>query len=399
MDLHTSHERLRASFGPPDDSSQPAISYAERSGGVLVAARGHFDPPADSRARASAEELSSAPGGYPLIVIVGPTASGKSALAIRFAECLGGEIVNYDSIQVYRGLDIGSGKVSREERQRVPHHLLDILEPTQLMTAGRYRQFALEALTGIRKRGRLPILVGGTGLYLRALLEGLFEGPARSEDLRVRLRAIRDRRGRDFLHRLLARRDPTAAQRIHPHDANKVIRALEVCFATGDPITAWHHRGRKGLVGFHVLKLGLLPERAELYRRIDQRVEAMFAAGLIEETQAALARQGNLSPGGSDPLGALGYRQARAVLRGEMSLSKAISDAQAATRHYAKRQITWFRREPDLTWLAGFGDDPGIQLQAFDWLFRNLPQASQAARSQGWHYNSAKGLNHEYFGK
>jgi tRNA dimethylallyltransferase len=399
LDLHTSHERLRASYGSPDDSSQPVTPFAERSRGIVVAACGHFDPPADSRARTTAGEAANALDSYPLVVIVGPTASGKSALAIRFAECLDGEIVNYDSIQVYRGLDIGSGKVSEKERHRIPHHLLDILEPNQLMTAGRYRHFALEVLTEIRERGKLPILVGGTGLYLRALLEGLFEGPARSEDLRARLRAIRDRRGRIFLHRLLARRDPAAAQRIHPHDANKVIRALEVCFATGDPITAWHDRGRKALAGFHPFKLGLLPDRAELYRRIDRRVESMFAAGLIEETRVALVRQGNLPSGCSDPLDALGYRQARAVLRGEMRLSDAICAAQAATRHYAKRQITWFRREPDVAWLAGFGDDAGIQLQAFDWLFRKLPQASQATRPPGDRNNFVKGLNHEYSGK
>ncbi len=399
MDLHTSHGRLCASYGPPDDSSQPATPFAERSRGVVVTARGHLDPPADSRARATSGEVANALGSYPLVVIVGPTASGKSALAIRFAECLDGEIVNYDSIQVYRGLDVGSGKVSEEERQRIPHHLLDILEPNQLMTAGRYRHIALEVLTGIRERGKLPILAGGTGLYLRALLEGLFEGPARSEDLRARLRAIRDRRGRIFLHRLLARWDPTAAQRIHPHDANKVIRALEVRFATGDPISTWHDRGRKALAGFHPFKLGLLPDRAELYRRIDRRVKAMFAAGLIEETRAALVRHGNLPSGCSDPLNALGYRQARAVLRGDVSLPEAICAAQAATRHYAKRQITWFRREPDVAWFAGFGDDPETQLQAFDWLFRKLPQASQAARSPGWRYNFAKGLNHEHSGK
>ena len=327
----------------------------------------------------------------PLVVILGPTASGKSALGLALAERYRGEIVNCDSVQVYRGFDVGAGKVPIEERRGIPHHLLDLVGPEQLFTAGDYRREAVRALESIRERGRLPVLVGGTGLYLRALLNGLFEGPPRSESLRARLKSVANRRSRrgnkeggpirpesagqsdpadgpapaEALHRWLRRLDPTSAARIHPRDAQKVLRAIEVCLLARQPMSRMLERGRAGLTGFAVLKIGLNPDRAQLYERINRRVEGMFAAGLIEETRGLLAG-GDASR--LKPLEALGYRQAAAALSGEITREEALLVTQAATRQYAKRQMTWFRRETEVTWFAGFGDDPEIQRQIFDWL-------------------------------
>jgi tRNA dimethylallyltransferase len=314
--------------------------------------------------------------GQPLVVIVGPTAAGKSALAIFLAERLGGEVLNCDSVQVYRGLDVGSGKVSLAERRGVPHHLLDAVEPEEAFTAGDYRRRALRVLGEVNGRGRLPIVVGGTGLYLRALLEGLFAGPERSPQLRERLRRMAERRGREFPHRLLSRLDPLTAARIHLRDAQKVIRALEVCLLTRRPMSEQLAQGREGLRGFHAVKLGLRPPRKELAARIDARVERMFLEGLVEEARVALERAGGAP---LPPLGALGYRQACAVLRGEMSLEEAVRRAQTATRQYAKRQMTWFRREPGVTWFEGFGDDPAAQAEVFAWLGRVLPRERSSA--------------------
>ena len=301
--------------------------------------------------------------GAPLVAIVGPTASGKSALALALAESLDGEIVNYDSVQLYRGFDIGSGKLAPEERRGVPHHLLGCLEAEEQFTAGDYRRAALGVLAGIKQRARLPVFVGGTGLYLRALFMGLFDGPPRSEELRGRLRALAERRGREFLHRLLNRLDPDAAARIEPRDTQKTVRALEVCILARTPISKMQARGRNGLEGYRVFKVGLHPERRELYRRINGRVEAMFARGLVEETCALAAR-----PDSSriKALGALGYLQAAAVARGQLSLPEAILQTQAATRHYAKRQMSWFRHEAGIIWFGGFGDDPRVQSQVID---------------------------------
>jgi tRNA dimethylallyltransferase len=310
---------------------------------------------------------------YPLLVIVGPTASGKSALALTLAERLGGEIVNYDSVQVYRGFDIGAGKVPPEERRSIAHHLLDCLEPDQVFTAGDYRRAAMHILEDIRGRRKLPVLVGGTGLYLRALLQGLFEGPGRSEELRARLRGVGERRGREHLHHLLRRLDAAAAAKIQPRDTQKIIRALEVCLLARQPLSALHARGRAGLAGFRDIKIGLNPDRARLYHRIDLRVEGMFAQGLMDETRALLTR---FHPAGLKPLGALGYRQACAALRGELSLADAVRETQAATRRYAKRQMTWFRRETDIHWFEGFGDDPELQRQ----VLRQLAQGP----ATGW---------------
>lgn len=317
--------------------------------------------------------------GHPLVAIVGPTAAGKSALALAIAEAAGGEILNYDSVQMYQGFDIGSGKVPVAERRGVPHHLLDFVDPAQVFTAGDYRRQALRELSGIRERGNLAVLVGGTGLYLRALLQGLFEGPRRSETVRARLRTVEARGGPERLHRLLARLDAARASRIHPRDVQKVIRAIEVCLLARQPMSAMFAHGRVGLEGYRVLKLGLDPPRHELRGRIGRRVEDMYAAGLLEETREALAR-----PDASrlKPLEALGYAQACAALRGAISIEEAVRKTQDATRQYAKRQMTWFRREEGVTWFAGFGDDPGLQRQVIGWVRDRLPLADWSEKGR-----------------
>lgn len=311
---------------------------------------------------------------HPLLAIVGPTASGKSELAVRLALDFGGEVINFDSVQVYRGFDIGAGKLSVGQRKGVQHHLIDVAEPEDTFTAGDYRREALKVLEDVRRRGKLPILVGGTGLYLRALLLGLFEGPPRSEQLRQRLGGMAGRRGREFLHRLLVRKDPRTAVRIHARDTQKTIRALEVCILARRPFSELLGRGRETLGGFRVHKIGLRPPRAKLVDRIERRAEAMFAGGIIEEVRAALARAPGNPPA---PLGALGYRQARGYVEKERTREEAVRDTQAETRRYAKRQMTWFRREPEVRWFDGFGDDPAIEQQVFDWLTKALGEARE----------------------
>jgi tRNA dimethylallyltransferase len=295
---------------------------------------------------------------YPLIAIVGPTAAGKSALALCLAERLDGEVINYDSVQVYRGFDIGTGKLVPAERRGIPHHLVDCLDPADDFTAGDFRREALKVLREIRQRAKLPILVGGTGLYLRALLLGLFDSPPRSEHLRARLRRLADRRSREFVHRLLKRLDPASAGRIDPQDLQKVIRAVEVCLLARQSMSALHARGREPLRGFRCVKIGLNPARSELYARINQRAEWMFASGLREEVGCLLARPDAVR---MKALGALGYRQVAAALGGEITWQEALGEMQAVTRQYAKRQMTWFRREAEVTWFSAFGDDPELQ--------------------------------------
>ena len=298
----------------------------------------------------------------PLVAILGPTGAGKSELALVAAERFNGEVVNFDSIQVYRHFQIGAAKLTEAERRGVPHHLIDILEPDEVFTAGEFARRATQVIGEIRDRGRLPILAGGTGFYFRALSEGLFPGPTRDEDLRRRLAS----RGPARIHRLLTRFDPAAARKIHPHDEPKLIRALEVTLLARRPITELFAQGRQKLEGFRILKIGLLPERDALYDRINKRTEAMFAAGLADEIQAILARG---YPATVKPFESHGYRQARQLLRGELNLREAVFYAQRNTRHYAKRQITWFRRESEVEWLHGFGDDPVIQERALEKIF------------------------------
>ncbi len=295
-----------------------------------------------------------------LLVILGPTASGKTALSLALATEFSGEIVNCDSVAMYREFDVGTAKPGPAERARVPHHLVDCVEPTRDVTAGEYARQARQVLAEIDSRHHLPIVVGGTGLYLRALLEGLFPGPQRSEDLRERLRARAADRGSNYLHRILQHLDRVAASRVHPNDAPKLIRAIEVCLASRQKMTDLWQQGRDPLRGFRILRLGLDPDRAALYERINRRAQEMFDHGLIEETQRLAAQYGDRAR----PLASLGYKQASQFLRGELTREQAVQAAQQAHRNYAKRQMTWFRREPDVAWLKGFGDDPRIQQSA-----------------------------------
>jgi tRNA dimethylallyltransferase len=299
-----------------------------------------------------------------LIVVLGPTASGKTALSLALAERLGGEIVNCDSVAMYREFDIGTAKPTASEQARAPHHLLDFVAPTSHITAGEYARQARQVLGEIKARGRLPILVGGTGLYVRALLEGLFPGPQRSEEMRARLRARAESRGPGYLHRILRRLDSAAAERIHANDTPKVIRAIEVCVASRQTMTELRQQGRDPLRGFRILRLGLDPDRQALYDRINRRAQEMFEGGLVDETQRLLEKYG----AAAGPLSSLGYKQAVQFLRGELTRERALKAAQQAHRNYAKRQMTWFRREPEVRWLRGFGDDAQTQKTAADWV-------------------------------
>jgi tRNA dimethylallyltransferase len=294
-----------------------------------------------------------------LVAVVGPTGSGKTALSLALAERFTGEIVNCDSVAIYRDFNIGSAKPSAEERGRAPHHLFDAIDPSHYMTAGEYARRARQVLDDIKRRGRTPIVVGGTGLYLRALLEGLFPGPERSEELRERLRARQQQRGAEWLHRILQRLDPQAAANIHPNDTPKVVRAIEVCLASREPMSELWKKGRDPLPGFRILRLGLNPERNALYTRINERARRMFDNGLVEETRRLLEKYP-----GAWALSSLGYKQAAQYLRGEIDLKLAIWAAQQAHRNYAKRQMTWFRREPEVEWIRGFGDEARVQQEA-----------------------------------
>jgi len=292
-----------------------------------------------------------------LVVVLGPTASGKTSLALALARRLGGEIISCDSVAMYRDFEIGTAKPTRAEREEIPHHLIDIVDPQAEVTAGDYARLARQALNDIIERGHLPIISGGTGLYLRALLEGLFAGPQRSEELRGWLRERADKRGANYLHRILRRLDPASAARIHANDIPKVIRAIEVSLAARRPMAELWQEGREPLTGFRILRFGLNPDREALYARINARARKMFDEGLIAETEKLLAKYG----GTARPLSSLGYKQAAQFLRGECDRQSAMLAAQQAHRNYAKRQVTWFRRETEVRWFAGFGDEPAIQ--------------------------------------
>jgi tRNA dimethylallyltransferase len=299
------------------------------------------------------------------ILLLGPTGSGKTALSLQLGERFGGEIVSCDSVAVYRGMDLGTAKPTAEERARLPHHLIDVANPDQPFTAGEYSRQARTALREIAARGRLPIVTGGTGLYLRALTEGLFAGPERQQELRVRLQRSRERHGETWLHRLLRRLDPASAARIHSNDAAKLIRAIEVCLAARKPLS--EVMARDPLTGFRLLRIGLNPPRPALYARLNRRCAEIFASGIIEETRGLLARYGPVKA-----LDSLGYRQALAVLAGTLSVEEAVAAAQQGHRNYAKRQLTWFRREPEVHWIAGFGDDPEVLRAAAELVWKEL---------------------------
>lgn len=282
----------------------------------------------------------------PLIVIAGPTGAGKSRLALRLAEALGGEIVNYDSVQVYRGFDIGSAKPSAEERAAVPHHLFDVVEAGEEFNAADYARLARAACEEIDARGHRAVLAGGTFFYLRALLAGLPEMPGRDAELRARLRRIAPAR----LHGWLSKVDPQSGRKIAPADRHRVERALEVWIASGRPISSWGHIVNE----IPSIKIGLTLERPALVAALDRRVDAMYANGLVDETRRLLARY----PPDVRPFGAIGYAEAAEVVRGERTLDDAIAETRRRTRAYAKRQMTWLRAERNVHWVdAGNPED------------------------------------------
>ena len=299
------------------------------------------------------------------ILILGPTGSGKTALSLALGERFGGEIVSCDSVAVYRGMDLGSAKPSTEEQRRLPHHLIDVANPDEIFSAGEYARQARAAMSEIVMRERIPIVTGGTGLYLRALTLGLFPGPPRQQEMRDRLiRSLQDRSAH-WLHRMLERLDAPSAARIHANDTPKLIRALEILFATGQPLSATLEArpdlARDPLAGFRLLRIGLNPPRSILYDRLNQRAAQMFASGLVEETRILLAHYGRVKT-----LHALGYHQAIAVLDHAMTEQEAIAAASQGHCNYAKRQLTWFRREPDVHWIEDFGDTPAAIEKAID---------------------------------
>lgn len=292
--------------------------------------------------------------------MLGPTGSGKSDLALHIARRLDGEIVNFDSLQVYHGFDIGTAKMPEAERRDVAHHMLDVVSPAEHFTAGDYARLARAALQEIATRGRTPVMVGGTGLYLRAVLSGMSRGPARDLAIRERLERRAEKRPLS-LHRILSRLDPTAAARIHSNDKKKIIRALEVRLLQGRSITDLFLEGRDPLTGFRPIKIGLNPPRESLNRTLDRRTRRIFDSGLIEEVQGLLARG---VPSDAKPFESIGYKQALLVLDGRLTIQQAIESTQLDTRQYAKRQVTWFRKEDDVQWLEGYGGDPDIQTRA-----------------------------------
>jgi tRNA dimethylallyltransferase len=297
---------------------------------------------------------------YPGILIVGPTASGKSRLGMFLAVRFGGEIVSCDALQLYRKMDIGTAKATASDREQVPHHMLDLLNATEEFSAGDYQDFARKSLDGIRERGRIPFVVGGTGLYLRALVEGLFDGPAREETLRARMREIIRKKGPQILHRVLERVDPPSAARIAETDAERIIRAYEIYLVSGRPMSWWQQQPRNVLQGYRWLKIGIHIPRAVLYERIDSRVDEMFRRGFTGEVQALLAQYPRSSPA----FKAIGYRQIVDCLDGKYSLEQAIEDMKKESRRYAKRQMTWFRRDPDIRWIEDRGEPGNLETEA-----------------------------------
>lgn len=298
----------------------------------------------------------------PLVVILGPTGSGKSDLALQLAYAFDGEVVNCDSLQVYRFFDIGTAKLPLADRHGIPHHLIDIVDPDQPFTAGEYARLARPLLAEITSRGKLPVVCGGTGFYLRALLDGLFASPPADPDLRNRLDQ-RELRRPGSLHRLLARLDPSAASQIHSNDTKKIVRALEVRLLTGQPITALYQQGRDRLEGYDVLKIGLAPPRQHLYEHLNRRCEAMFAQGLLDEVRSILARG---FPPSAKPFESHGYKQALQHVLGTLPLTAALEEAKMNTRRYAKRQITWYSREGGVQWFRTFGDESATAAAALE---------------------------------
>jgi tRNA dimethylallyltransferase len=302
----------------------------------------------------------------PLIAVVGPTGSGKSALAVHLARHSSGEIVNCDSLQLYQGFDIGTAKTPVTERQHIPHHLFDVLSPQNSYSAGDYARAAREVVADISLRGLVPVVVGGTGFYLRALLEGLPVLPERDETLRARL-VNREQTRPGNLHRLLRRLDSAAGKRIHVQDLQKTIRALEIRLLTRAALP--QPDAARPLVGYRVIKIGLNPDRRDLHERLAGRTREMFREGLLDEVRGLL-QEG--ATGEEKPFESLGYQQALQHLRGELTLEQAIESTLIQTRQYAKRQWTWFRRDPEVIWLDGFGGDPEVRERALTLLADRL---------------------------
>lgn len=300
-----------------------------------------------------------------VVAVLGPTAVGKSALAIALAQRFGGEIVNCDSTAVYRGFDIGTDKVPPSEQGGVPHHLIDIVEPTAEYTAAQYARDAARAVGAIRARGRLPLIVGGTGFYFRALTRGLFPGPGKDAALRARLDAIAGRRGSPFLHRMLARRDPESARRIQPRDLKRLVRALEVYWLTGRPLTAHFAETQSPIAGLHVLAVALRLPAEATSARVTRRVDQQFDRGLLDEIRGLLA--GGV-PEQARPFGGLVYRQALEHLHGVRDEAATRALIAQENRRYARRQLIWFRKEPNLRWFDGAGEAPATQAAVGDLL-------------------------------
>jgi tRNA dimethylallyltransferase len=292
-----------------------------------------------------------------VLAILGPTATGKSAMALALAERFDGEIINCDSTAVYRGFDIGTDKVSDADRLQVPHHLIDIVEPTDEYTAAQYARDAAAAIRAIHARGRLPILAGGTGFYYRALTRGLFPGPGRDAGLRRRLEGIAERRGAQFLHRLLRRVDAGSAARIQPRDVKRMVRALEVFFLTGLPLTEHFARTESPLPDVDRLGIVVRLDSAAISERVTRRVDRQFERGLLDEVRRLLARG---IPESARPFGGLVYRQALEHLHGVRDETATRALISQENRRYARRQLIWFRKEPDLTWLDGPGESPAV---------------------------------------
>jgi tRNA dimethylallyltransferase len=314
----------------------------------------------------------------PLVVVVGPTASGKSVLAVALAKALRAEIIACDSTQLYRGVSIGTAKPTVEERQGVVHHLIDVLDASEAASAGGYRDLAVAVLGDLRKRARLPILTVGTGLYMRALLEGLADLPLRSEEVRERLRASSRKHGALHLHRVLQRMDAEAAGKIAPTDEQKLIRAIEVCILTRKPISEVHRAGRKPLEGWRTLKIGLMPSREMLFERIGARTKAMIESGWLAEVRGLLT--GGIAED-AKIFDFIGYPEMLGVMRGDFSMEKARGAIQLATRHYAKRQMTWFRKDKSIRWFAGPGDDAEVQREVCEWVSKEIDVGSRGGKS------------------
>ncbi|MDH7493079.1 MAG: tRNA (adenosine(37)-N6)-dimethylallyltransferase MiaA [Candidatus Saccharicenans sp.] len=284
-----------------------------------------------------------------ILTLVGPTAVGKSEIALWLARELAGEIISCDSMQVYRGFNLGTDKPSPEARQAIPHHLIDIVEPEEQFSAADFARLAVAAAEEIVGRGHLPLVVGGTGLYHKALVEGLFPGPGRDPALRKKLKQEAAQSGLEALYERLKQVDPEYAKKIAPSDSIRIIRALEVYLLTGIPLSEHFRKTRSPLEekSFNLIQIGLKLERKELYGRIEARVERMFASGLMEEVKSLLARG---VPETATPFKGLGYRQVLQYLHGEISLPEAVELTKLETRHFAKRQLTWFKKSPGITW-------------------------------------------------